>query len=260
MILTGSPSDDVMSRNLADAPRARDDLYTELSLPPGRPMLLTALPPDFLYLPGGRPECDFQRYDDLVEHWIAALADQGQFNVVVALHPSVKIDSMRHIERPNVRIAEQKTAELVPLCDVYVASISSTIRWVIACGKPVINYDVYRYRYTDFLGVPGVLTIEDEVEFRTLIHRFACDAEFLAEIRRREIAQASRWGRLDGGSCDRILGLLTRVAKQPFRNITPRGLDCLGALASIQLHVGDAVAFIDEGASSVLYALLKGTG
>ena len=59
-----------------------------------------------------------------------------------------------------MRIAARKTSELVPLCDLYVASVSSTIRWAIACGKPVVNYDVYRYRYTDFISLDGVLIID----------------------------------------------------------------------------------------------------
>ena len=68
-------------------------------------------------------------------------------------------------------MARLNTAELVPLCDVFVASISSTIRWAIACGKPVVNYDVYRYRYTDFIGVEGVLTCEEQDEFVSVLRR-----------------------------------------------------------------------------------------
>src|SRR5262249_46161121 len=237
--LTGSPSDDAMARNVADAPNKREELYSKLDLPSGRPMFLTALPPDFLYLPGGRPECAFGRYDDLVEHWIAALAEQDRFNVVVALHPSVKVETMRHIERSNVRISELQTAQLVPLCDVYVASISSTIRWAIACGKPVINYDVYRYRYTDFVGVAGVLTIEEEDAFCALIHRFASNEKFLLENCRRQQAEAPRWGRLDGSSCGRILDLLACVAERRMRNAAPKRLDCLGAVAPVQLLFAD---------------------
>ena len=78
---------------------------------------------------------------------------------------------MRHIERGNVRIGSWKTAEMVPASDIYVASISSTIRWAITCGKPVVNYDVYRYRYTDFLAVPGVLATEEQAEFRAVLQR-----------------------------------------------------------------------------------------
>ncbi len=212
MISTGSPSDDAMFRILRDAVDQRRRLYEDLQLPAGRPMLLTPMPPDFLYLPGGRPQCDFQTYDALSQAWIAALADQEAFNVVVALHPSVEIETMRHIEGPNVRIASRRTSELVPLCDLYVASVSSTIRWAIACGKPVINYDVYRYRYTDFMNVDGVLTTENYDEFRTSVRRLTGNRDELEALRQRQMQAAARWGFLDGRCCERILDVLTNAA------------------------------------------------
>ena len=212
MKLTGSPSDDVMAKINADAPLLREALYTELRLPAGRPMLLTALVPDFLYVTGGRPQCDFKKYYTLIDFWIKSLADQKTFNVVVALHPHVKIETMRYLERPNVRIAPRRTAELVPLCDLYVASISSTIRWAIACGKPVINYDVYRYRYTDFLGIPGIAATEEKEEFCALIKRFADDPAYLEEMTLRQRSQSHRWGILDGNSSRRVVELLVATA------------------------------------------------
>ena len=42
-------------------------------------------------------------------------------------------------------------ASLVAISDMYVASVSSTIRWAILAGIPVINYDVYQYGYEDFI-------------------------------------------------------------------------------------------------------------
>jgi hypothetical protein len=217
MVLTGSPSDDMMAPAAADAARLREELYAELGLPAGRPMLLTALVPDFLYVNGGRPQCDFQRYGALVEFWVRSLAEQSTFNVVVALHPSVKIDAMRHIERRNVRIAPRKTAQLVPLCDIYVASISSTIRWAIACGKPVINYDVYRYRYIDFSQVPSVVATEEQDVFRALIKRFAEEREYLTQVAARQQAEAARWGSLEGKSLHRIVELLIATAGKDHR-------------------------------------------
>jgi hypothetical protein len=220
MILTGAPSDDVMAKIAANAARLRQELYADLGLPAGRPMLLTALVPDFLYVNGGRPECDFQNYDALVDFWIRALSDQQSFNVVVALHPSVQIATMRHIERPNVRIAARKTADLVPLCDLYVASISSTIRWAIACGKPVINYDVYRYRYTDFLAVSGVIATEEQSEFCSLIKRFANDSDYLKQITTRQQSESSQWGQLDGNSTQRIVALLVRISDTTVNRVS----------------------------------------
>ena len=214
MTLTGSPSDDAMAAIRKDAARLRHELYAELGLPAGRPMLLTALPPDFLYVTGRRPQCDFQQYDVLVKFWIDTLANQDAFNVVVALHPSVKVQSMRHIESTNVRIASRRTADLIPLADLYVACVSSTIRWAIASGKPVINYDVYRYRYTDFVGVGGVAATEEQSEFRALVQRLTGDPGALAELRQSEGAEAPRWGLLDGRCSERILTLLAKTVAE----------------------------------------------
>ena len=174
-------------------------------------MLLTPLVPDFLYVNGGRPQCDFQNYAELTKAWLDPLAEQRTFNVVVALHPSIDIESMRHIEGDNVRIGTWKTAELVPLCDIYVASISSTIRWAIACGKPVVNYDVYRYRYSDFQRVPGVLTTEEQGEFRRLLRRLVDDAGYRKQIADEQAGASSRWGMLDGRVSDRMLDLVQRL-------------------------------------------------
>ena len=95
MTATGSPSDDAMFKVREGATGLRYSLNEELGLPPDRPMILTALPPDFLYVNGGRPQCDFAKYDEMIEFWIGTLSDQNIFNVVVALHPSVKYEFRR---------------------------------------------------------------------------------------------------------------------------------------------------------------------
>jgi hypothetical protein len=212
MILTGSLSDDAMAARIGSAPELRARLCAELGFDPSRPLVLCALVPDFLYLDGGRPECEFKTYDELVSFWIESLAQLTDCNCVVALHPSEDPAAMRHIERSNVRIGSWKTAEMVPACDVYVASISSTIRWAIACGKPVVNYDVYRYRYTDFQNVPGVLATEDRDEFRSLLQRLTSDADFRQATAASQAAKSSYWSMLDGHVGDRMLAIVQRLS------------------------------------------------
>lgn len=211
MVLTGSMSDDAMAARVENAHDLRARLCDELGLDPLRPLILLALPPDFLYVTGGRPQCDFRTYDQLVAFWIGAVAGLN-CNCVVALHPSVDAATMRHIEKDNVRISSWKTAEMVPACDIYVASISSTIRWAIACGKPVVNYDVYRYRYTDFLKVPGVLATEEQGMFRELLHRLVDDQAYRSEVAALQTAKAAYWGMLDGRVGERMLALLERLS------------------------------------------------
>jgi hypothetical protein len=211
MVVTGSTSDDVMAAALAQFQERRRALCDSLGLPPNRPIILTALPPNQLNLIGGRPECDFRDYDVLIEFWLKACADVQGHSVVIALHPSTSPSEAPKFERYGARVAALNTAELVPLCDIFVACISSTIRWAIACGKPVINYDVYRFRYTDFIGVEGVLTCEEQQEFTSLLRRLASDRPFADEVRRRQAALASKWGRLDGQSGRRMVELVKRM-------------------------------------------------
>jgi hypothetical protein len=221
MILTGTLSDDAMAARLSQAQELRERLCADADFDPSRPLVVTAIPPDFFYVDGGRPQCDFRTYQALIAFWIESFAELKACNCVVALHPSMNLEAMRHIESENVRIVTWKTAEMVPACDIYVASISSTIRWAIACGKPVVNYDVYRYRYTDFLGLPGVLATEEQGEFRQLLRRLVEDVSYRKEVADGQATQASRWGMLDGRVGDRMLDLVRQLSGISRSDLSP---------------------------------------
>lgn len=217
LVVTGSPSDDRMAEVFLNQAERRQQLLLELGLPGDRPTLLTALPPNFLGMPGGRPQCDFSRYDELVSFWMGALNKIQGVNKLIALHPSVQMESMRHLEGEETRIACLPTAELVPLCDVFVASVSSTIRWAIACGKPVVNYDVYRYRYTDYVEVPGVLATEEQEEYAALVERLALDDAFRSRVADMQDSVAAQWGRMDGCAGERVTGLISDLVMEYSR-------------------------------------------
>jgi len=214
LVLTGSLAHDVMAEIREDVIGRRTELYHRLGLPEDRPMLLAALPPDFLYMAGGRPECGFRTYNELAEFWIQALAAVGEYNVVISLHPSVAYEDMKHIEQQAVRISEDPTMALIPLCDVFVASVSATIQWAIACGKPVLNYDVYRYRYADYADAEGVISVEEKDEFLSVLRRVTGDHASYAEIAARQAACADQWGQLDGRAGERMMQLFEQLMRR----------------------------------------------
>ncbi len=214
LVNTGSLTDDLLAAAAQDAPARKAALCRELGLPAERPMLLSALPPDVLYTFGGRPQCDFKTYPELVEFWVRSLAALQGWNIVILLHPSVSYEDMRYIEDWGVKIARQPTAEVVPLCDLYVTSVSSTIRWAIACGKPVVNYDVYRFYYEGFMHVKGVLYVEEQDGFQELLHRLTTDSAFLQQTAAAQAQAAPDWGFLDGRSGQRMLELLDSLIEK----------------------------------------------
>jgi glycosyltransferase involved in cell wall biosynthesis len=209
LVVTGAISDDTLAEHLQDAPARRAALCAELGLPADRRLILCALPDDRLSLRASQAE--FADYPALVQFVVQTLAATPGCNVVVRLHPRASYEAHRYIEQWGVRISRRDTAALVPLCDIYVASVSATIRWAIACGKPVVNYDVYRLRLTDYADAPAVIRVEDHAEFAATLHRLAADDAFYAEMRRRQQTDAPRWGQLDGQAGLRILKCLDTV-------------------------------------------------
>lgn len=200
---TGSIAGDRLYIALRLQKQKRDSLYEKLGFVDGKPMLLCAIPPNQLggY---GRPDCEFKSYDDLLRAWIGELSACDTHNIVLSLHPSQSIEYMKDFELENVKICDDKIFNLIPLCDIFVASISATIQWAIACGKPVLNYDVYLYRYTDYLDAKGVLCVESFSEFSKLLKKLTRDLEFFESIRIQQSKDSSYWGMLDGRSGARI--------------------------------------------------------
>ena len=86
-----------------------------------------------------------------------------------------------------------------------------TIRWAIACGKPVVKYDVYRYRFTDFIGIERAITFEEQDEFVSVLRKLATDPVFASEMRQKQEALAPVWGRLDGKSGQPMAQLVWRL-------------------------------------------------
>src|SRR5262249_5296874 len=150
LTLTGAASDDILLAGLQQQESRRARVYRDLNLAPDRPMLLSALVPNQLV--SGVPHCEFDDYDVLMDFWVSTIGSwRHKFNVVLKINPRANPEDYRHLEKHGVVIAPHDTIELVPLAEIYVASISSTLRWAAACAVPAINYDVYCFRYGDFI-------------------------------------------------------------------------------------------------------------
>lgn len=199
--ITGTMADDMLASGLADAGRRHDEICRELGMDKNKPILLTSMPPDFAH----RESCQFKTFSDLVEFWTKTLVSLGKYNVIVRLHPSLSYEELRHIEQWGARISRRDTAWLMPVCRIFVTTVSSTIRWAIACGIPVVNYDVYGFHYEDFAKAGGVLMMDSSEEFARTLKRLVDDPQFYDQTAERQRAVADRWGNLDGRTGHRLI-------------------------------------------------------
>lgn len=208
LVLTGALYNDLLCKVLADASQRREALYAELGLPAGKPMLLVSLPPPIQI--EGR-DCEFILHDEWLEALVAEAARAGDWNVVLCLHPMLPAEACAWLERDGVRIARQDTASLVPLSSLYVACVSATIRWAIACGIPCVNYDAYACRYSDYREVPGVYHVETSAEYADVLRRLTSDPAFYEAAVSAQAGVKDRWAMFDGANAARFLGLVDRL-------------------------------------------------
>lgn len=210
MQIIGTSEHDFMTEIIQDSKKRKSDLYNSLGLRSDRPLILSALIADH-YL-SGRPECDFKNYSDMVQFWVQSLATAKDYNIIVSLHPSQKNDEMSYIEQWGVKICHQDIVTLIPLCDIFIA-LSSTIPWAIACSKPVIVYDPYRYNFdsTMYKNVPGVIYVKEQHDFIKALQRLTTDPEYYKEVVLKQAAYAEQWGKLDGKTGDRFIQLFNQV-------------------------------------------------
>jgi hypothetical protein len=213
----GDVNGEVFHRNLNDRGRLVDELRVRHGLQPGRPLILCGFPPD-QYEGTDTSRFEFANYDALIEAWMGSFRALGKrANVLVRPHPRVPFDRLVGFEDSNIKFTLQPTAELISLCDLYVASISATIRWAIACGIPVINYDTFRYRYTDYDSAAGVIGVEKLDEFRALIAHFVDDPVFAADLAERQRSVMKYWGVLDDRAAERLSALVVEAVSHAGR-------------------------------------------
>jgi hypothetical protein len=210
LALTGSPVDDTLHSVHCERAQRRQALLDSLGADPRRLLLLVAFPPDQYAAP--TTEFEYSSFDDLVDGWLRALAPlAGAVNIVVRPHPRLDRVKLAAFEKAGCRVVMHPTEQLVPLADVYIACISATIRWALALGIPVINYDCYRYRYQDYKDARGMLLAEDQGIFASLVQRISTDAAFRQTLRERQAADSGCWGDIDGRFAARFAATLREL-------------------------------------------------
>ncbi len=201
-----------LATGLRLARQRRAAVLSQYGMAPDRPLVVCAFPPD-QYSGASTRSFEFTSFEALVEAWMQTFHRLGDtVNVIIRPHPRLDLKLLAPHERSNIRVSLTPTVELVPIADLYVASISATIRWAIACGIPVVNYDTYRYRYGDYASVEGVAHVEGADAFRATLSRFLEDPAYASHLRQQQIAASRHWGMVDDAFPERLSTLLADLS------------------------------------------------
>src|SRR5262249_53856651 len=134
LMVTGSLIDD----NMHAALMRRTEIRKDLSIGPKQRMLLCSIPPN--QLPGiFRDDLEFDNFHAIIDFWFAQLAKLKDWAIVIKPHPASELRDIEYMRKSSFMVTDLDTSLLIPICDLYNASVSSTIRWALACRKPVLN-------------------------------------------------------------------------------------------------------------------------
>lgn len=156
--------------------------------------------------------CEFESYEALTTQFFSYLTQLKNVSVTVSLHPAVLPEHKELIARYVDNFSDEYIINLIPKHDIYISCFSSTVRWAIAAGKPVINYDFYTFNLPDYDSAPGVIRMSAFNEFQQVMRQLIEEETFYKKMTQLQKSVASQWGMLDGNNFARIRGLVAELA------------------------------------------------
>lgn len=200
--LTGSPYCDVMVDSLRDDPLSASALFQARKIEAESFRVLVSWPPSYHDTYPGRNE--FASYEAMTFEVFSFLKQLPGVRLSVSLHPACSDEVVAIFKKLGINIESEFLLKLIPAHDIFVTYYSSTIRWALAAGKVVVNYDAYDIKLRAYDSAPGFLNCENFDQLRTNISQLVSSSGALEDVMSRQIEVAGKWGVLDGECTRRI--------------------------------------------------------
>lgn len=210
---TGSPYCDVMVNALSDDSAAVAALRQPHRIEAGVTRILVSWPPSYHDTYPGRNE--FLSYAEMTRAMFSFLKELPNTQLTVSLHPACGDEMNPILDEVGIQASSDYLLELIPRHDIFVTYFSSTIRWALAAGKLVVNYDAYDIKLPTFDSAPGFINAATFTMFRERILSLLESEDIFFEISSRQVADASEWGTLDGKCTKRVFAEIDSLRRYP---------------------------------------------
>lgn len=212
MRITGKPRYDRAAQVWNTQKIIRQQICDSLGLDIEKPLIVCAVPHlaehDLLPWPEHWREMEFL-FDTFAQL-------QPDVNTVLSLHPKSEYEKyLPRAEKFNLIIAQNISYDqLIPVCDIFVATHSSTVTLAIAAHKPTVIVDFYELDYLLFNNVPGIEIIREHENLLPMLERLFSDRDYYTQLVEGQAQAAKTWARFDGKATKRILDLIDDLVEQ----------------------------------------------
>jgi hypothetical protein len=198
----GGAIEDTLYTFCLERSKHRYSLNVKYGLDPEAPLVVCGFPPD--QYSAATEGFEFASYSEMCSNWFGVLHSiTDKANVLVVPHPRLDVKLIASFCTGQIKLADERLEHILPLADLYIASISTTIRWALGLGIPVLNYDSYRYDYGDFTGASGLIEINSASDFADALNKVLSPADF-SKLKALAKADSANWGKIDGGFRSRL--------------------------------------------------------
>lgn len=208
MLEVGFLSIDHLYQTFLNKKSVRENLAKRLDIDPEKPWIICAVPPS----QWPRAGVGFRSYNHFLDEFFGFFSQFNDVEVIFKFHPRLDFFEVKKIcDQYHIKSAEEDTVELIGMGDAYIASVSSTIRWALALGLPIINYDIYDYNYGDFDSAQNydlVVTMDQFKDAFRKVHKQLVDSKKQASY-----SFQKDFAILDGKAHQRILDLFQKLTK-----------------------------------------------
>lgn len=208
LALTGSPYCDTIFATLERDEQARAAFRRAQQVEPKNLRVLVSWPTS--YHASRAAHCEFSSYEEMSREILGWLHALPECQLTVSLHPAVQGAGRALIEAMGLTISQEYVIELIPQNDIYISYFSSTQRWAIAAGKPVVNYDAYQVGLDIYDKAPAFHNATTFEEFKRVVAHLISAGAFKADAQR-QLSVAQNWGVIDGQCMARMLAEIDQL-------------------------------------------------
>ncbi|MFK8047913.1 MAG: hypothetical protein AB8B81_05715 [Halioglobus sp.] len=209
--IVGSTELDSVLCNKEERSKRLQDISKTYKRNSNQKIVLCCPPPD----QGNRGLVDFESYELFLNEFITAINETFVNHVIIyRFHPRLSIEDVKKLEEKfGIKSSKQNTSWLISISDIYITSVSATIRWALAASIPILNYDVYGYNYSEYDGIESVLTSTDFSEFKAQLLEMSNPLVY-KKFKDLSENQSTYWGFSETSSFQRIEKELSQVLEK----------------------------------------------